>query len=235
MSKLLRVGAETFDLGPPAIMEGLFATISYRLEPDGRGSRFPIVMNRLYAGRLGPADLSAACRELEEIETGLASLPSDRAVWSFSDLRRRDDSRLPVNHAARNVRDYFVAGDGRPLVTVLRDATRRSQDRNEHVELASSEVRGKTRGAWTLLIGGFLWTVVGYLFLPHWIFASMSDSSPSTGPLIWPAGIFVFGGGVVQLAMLRHPAIEDWFQRRIWLAVLLILAACGLYFWMAWT
>src|ERR1039458_6263002 len=121
MKKLLRVGSETFDLGPPVVMEGLFATISYRLEPSGRGSRFPTVMARLYEGRLNPSSAPAASRALEEIEAGLALLPLGSVVWSLADLRRRDDSQLPVNRSAKNVCDYFVAGDGRSLVSVLRN------------------------------------------------------------------------------------------------------------------
>lgn len=235
MPKLLRVGTETFDLGPPLIVEGLFATITYRLEPNGRGSRFPTVMNRLYAGRLEPSDVAAASRELEEIDTGLALLPSDRTVWSLTDLRRRDDRRLPVNRAAHNARDYFVAGDGLPLVTTLRAAARLCAEKNEPLELASAEARGSKRAAWLYLIGGALWTATGYVYFPHWVFTSGYESSKDTsGPLIWPAGIFLFGAGAVRLAMVRRPAIQDWFGRRVWLSLVLLLAAVGLYFWLAW-
>src|SRR5215470_4756251 len=103
----------TFELGPKTMLEALFATITYRLEPDGRGSRFPMVMKRLYSGRLRPSEIPGAVRELEAIESELTGLPADRAIWSLSDLRRRDDRELPVNHRATNVRDYFVGADGR--------------------------------------------------------------------------------------------------------------------------
>ena len=86
-----------------------------------------------------------------------------------------------------------------------------------------------------LLIGGLLWTVVGYLFFPNWVFTSTNENSPTSGPLIWPAGIFALGIGVVQVAIARRPAIGEWFNRRVWLSVCLILAACGVYFFLAWT
>jgi len=37
--KHLRVGSQTYDLGPPIVIDGLFATVTYRLEPHGRGTR----------------------------------------------------------------------------------------------------------------------------------------------------------------------------------------------------
>ncbi len=156
MAKLLRVGSQTFDLGPPLIIEGLFATIRYRLEPGGRGTRYPIVMNRLYGGRMAPLDADATSKELHEIDTGLAHLAPDRVVWSISDLRRRDDSGFAVNHAAGTARDYFIAGDGRPLPPLILEAVQLSRDRNEPLVLSSSEAAVKSRTYLFLLVTGFL-------------------------------------------------------------------------------
>src|SRR5262245_7778611 len=147
MPKHLRIGSQTYDLGPPIVIDGLFATINYRLEPDGRGTRFPTVMNRLYAGRLSPTEAPAASQEPQEIEGRLATLTPDRAVWSLSDLRRRDDSQLPVNRSARHLGDYFLAVNGRPLLAALQEAVHLGLDQNQPVVLASSEARRQNRGA----------------------------------------------------------------------------------------
>ncbi len=236
MTQLLRVGRETFDLGPAIIFDGLFSTITYRLEPNGRGSRFPKVMNRLYGGRLDPSEVQDAARELEEIEAGLAQLHSDHTVWSLSDLRRREDSGLPVNHSAANVRDYFVATDGRRLVDALRDVVLLGRARNKPVELASAKTLQRSRGAWGVIACGLLWTIVFYLFFPNWIFTSgYEDSKDVGGPLLWPAGIWFAAAGLVQLLLKRYPSAEEWFEERVWLSVLLILAVTGLYFLLAWT
>jgi hypothetical protein len=205
----------------------MFATVSYRLEPNGRGSRFPLIMNRLFAGWLAPSDALAAARELEEIEAGLVALPADRVVWSLSDLRRRDDRQLPVNHRAANARDYFVAADGRPLVTVLRDAVRSSHERNEPIGLASREGRLNNRVTWTVLIIGLLWTTIGYLFFPDWVFIVDDTSSTPKGFLVWPVGILIFGLGVVCLVRERYPKIAKRFGLPsfvVGLAIYLLLA-----------
>jgi len=234
MAKLLRVGSQTYDLGPPAIIDGLFATISYRLEPDGRGSRFPTLMRLVFAGRMSPADAPAASRELEEVEGGLAALPPDRAVWSLSDLRRRDDSRLPVNRAAHSVRDYFVAGDGRPLLAALQEAIHFSRVRNEPVLLASSEARKRSVGAMTAIAIGLLWTALGYLFFRDWVLTTPSDPHPASGPLIWPLGVLSCFGGVAGLIEGRYPALGDWATRHVWLTVALVLAGVGVWMALSW-
>jgi hypothetical protein len=244
--KHLRVGGQTYDLGPPIVIDGLFATITYRLEPDGRGTRFPTVMNRLYAGRLSPSEAPAAFQELREIEDRLTTLTPDRAVWSLSDLRRRDDSQLPVNRFARHLGDYFVAGNGRPLLATLQEAVHLSQDRNQSVVLASSETRQQNRGALMRLVLGLVWSVVGYVFFRDWIlttYYSHYDSNgqwhiatDSEGPLLGPLGIFIFAEGLASLIGARYPALADWFNRRGWRNVV-VCARVGLfivYIMVAW-
>jgi hypothetical protein len=228
MTSLLRVGGQTYDLGPSEMVDGLFATISYRLEPDGRGSRYPIVMNRLYAGvAMSPSDAPAAKRELQEIDARLAALPPDRVVWSLSNLRRRDDTLLPVDHAARNVRDYFIA-NGRPLMTILDEAVHLGQDRSEPVALASSDAKDPYGGAKFALIAGFLWTAVGYLFLRDWVLAPYGSDS-AQGPLLWPAGICIMAAGVLSALKARYPKFHAWWNGHVWFSTVVIVSLLGSY------
>jgi len=235
MAKLLSVGSQTYDLGPPMVIDGLFATITYRLELDGRGTRFPIVMRRLYgAGHMNASDAASASLELQEIESGLATLLPDRAVWSLSDLRRRDDSQFPVNHGASNVRDYFVGEDGRPILAAIHEAVHLSRDRNEAVLLASSEAFKQTRAVLLPLFLGLFWTVIGCLFFRNWVITSAYDSHATGGPLIWPFGIVLFSGGLAALICNRYPVVDDWFRRQPWLVVAMFLLGIGLYLVLAW-
>jgi 2,3-bisphosphoglycerate-dependent phosphoglycerate mutase len=234
MAKLLRVGDQSYGSACGPVVQGLFATITYRLEPNGRGSRFPLIMNRLYGGRLDPRDVPAALRELDEIEAGLNRLAPERVVWSFTDLRRLDDRGFPVNRGASNVSDYFVSTDGRPLLTSVREAVLRARDRQEPVELASIEAVQRTRGAQAAMVLGFAWTIVGYLFFRNWILTSVYDSESKDGPLIWPLGLLMLGAGIVGMTVDRRPAVREWFQHRVWLSVGLLLAGMGLYGWLTW-
>jgi hypothetical protein len=218
------------DVGPNTMLEALFATITYRLEPDGRGSRFPMVMKRLFAGRLPPSEIPAALRELVEIETELTGLPSDRVVWSLSDLRRRDDRELPVNHRASNARDYFVGADGRPLICILREVCQL----NAPVKLATARARWTRSAALGLIFFGGVWAVAGYWLLPDWILTTGYETSTDGGPLLWPLGILFAAAGMLRLGFMRLPALEEWFEARVWLSVGLILAVMPLYFVLIW-
>jgi TonB family protein len=238
--KLFGVGPQIFDLCQPVVAEGFFTTISYRLEPNGPGSRFPVIINQLSAGRMEPANAGQALRELAEIETGLASLPLDQVVWSRKVLSGWDDRQLPVNHAAKNLREYFIAADGRPLVDALRGVVAFCQHSNKLVGLANRQAQQVYRRAWAYLIGGILWTVVGFVFFRHWVLTSLFDSmSQSTkavsGPLAWPIGIFLFGTGVVMLAMAQYPALRQRLRTGSNLQVLLTVAAAGLYLVVSWS
>jgi hypothetical protein len=217
-------------------MEGLFASISYRLEPNGRGSRFPWIVNLMHSGWLAPSHSLEASRELDQIEAELALLPPEHAVWSLSDLRRMDDRDLAVNHAAQNLRDYFIADNGRTLIAVLREAVLVGLEQNMPVKLASAEAHKQSQNAWLRLIVGLLWITLGYLFFRDWIFATANHTGRAQGPLLWPAGFFVFGEGAARLLLMRYPLMGDRLGpvvRSIGLPVLL-MAAGVLYMALAW-
>jgi hypothetical protein len=222
-------GAGVSPLGAPLAVEGLFATITYRLEPGGRGSRFPLVMNRLYAGRLDPKDAPAALTELAQIEAGLLALTPNHVVWSLTDLRRRDDRNMPVNHAAGNVRDYFVTADGRPIVDALRDTVLRCRDGRQAVELTTRESAGQISAGWILIAVGSLWTIIGYLLFPDVVMTSSFETSKDGGVLLWPTGLIMFAAGCATLIGIRYPGIKEWFQQRVWLSVVLLLILVGVY------
>ncbi|HEV8269231.1 MAG TPA: Imm70 family immunity protein, partial [Thermoanaerobaculia bacterium] len=80
------------DLSTPRVLGAFAATLSYRLEPDGMGTRFPIVLDRLLAGRLSPREADTALSELETIAAELRKLSPDKVVWSLHDLTRQGDA-----------------------------------------------------------------------------------------------------------------------------------------------
>ncbi len=212
------------DLAPAQVIEALFASISYRLEPEGTATRFPILMDSLYAGRLDSKDAPAALLELGHIEAGLKALPPERAVWSFTDLRRIDDSEQPVNHAATNLYEYFISSDGQPLVAHLRRAAEDSMLAKRDLTLDSPERRRTVRPALTVLLIGLAWTIAGYVFFPHYILAPRGGRD---GPLLWPLGLLVAAGGLATLVMALRPEVRKWVDRHV-NAVLLILGAVSL-------
>ena len=93
-------------LASEEILEAFFATITCRLEPDGRGTQFPVVQGDLYFGGVPASRADEAIRELTAIGDELKKLPPSKAVWDMQLFAPRDDSRLPVNRNASNLAEY---------------------------------------------------------------------------------------------------------------------------------
>lgn len=218
-------------LAPAEVIEALFATISYRLEPQGRATRFPNVIDSLYAGRLDSKDAPAALIELGHIEAGLKALPPDRAVWSFTDLRRIDDSDRPVNHAATNLYEYFIADDGELLVAHLRQAIQNSMLAKRNLTFKSRERKSSVGSALALLLIGLVWTIAGYLFFPHRILVPRGGHE---GPLLWSLGILAIAGGLVFLLMALRPNVDKWVRRRPNTALIVFAAVTLLLLYLSW-
>jgi hypothetical protein len=112
----IRTGSVVTEVGAAAILHGLFSTISANLEPAGRGTRFPVTMNRLYSGSVTAADARAALDELRIIETELSAVSVDRVVWDIDDRSVRPNPHYRPRVDARNAADYFVTVNGLDLL-----------------------------------------------------------------------------------------------------------------------
>lgn len=151
-------------IAAPVAVQALFATISYRLEPQGRGSRFPIVMNRLYAGGLQEPEMLAAIAELDVIASELRAIPVDRAIANLENLAPFRARAPLVNDRAASLFDYFIALDQRPLVTALRAAIEYNRATSTPVKFDTPEVRRERR---LLVLSGIVAvTLAGYYFAP---------------------------------------------------------------------
>lgn len=156
MNTTLTVNSKNFILAPEHILEALFATISYRLEPAGRASRFPQMLTNLYKGYLRPEDAAAAIQELNTVEQELKSLPPEKAVWNLQDVTPVNPAGQPLNQAAKNAFDFFIAAEGRPIITVLREAVYECRDSFQPLKLVAQApaISGKAhlRTALTILL-----------------------------------------------------------------------------------
>jgi hypothetical protein len=128
-------------LAPQCILDGLFATIGYRLEPGGTGTRFPITMAQLRLGRLDPAKSDEAAVELDTIARELKAVPFRRAVWNLNNPVPIDDAKMPVNRSAISAYDYFVTTGGSPVLGVLRELVEESRRQQKPIQVVAREPR----------------------------------------------------------------------------------------------
>jgi 2,3-bisphosphoglycerate-dependent phosphoglycerate mutase len=221
--KTVSVGGQSRELAPEHVMDALFTTISCRLEPQGRGTRFPAVMDDLYSGYLQPGRAPKALQELQEIEAALQKVPIDRVVWSLQKMHC-DDSREPVNHHAGSSFEYFVDQDGQPLIWRLRDAVQECLSRGRVLRLVHDKeaVQGTLYGLFCALLG-VGWMLAGRAWFPNWNLqrAGMTNAKMP----LWTFGMYLVMTGAGLMIAFACPGVRDWFRRHqpVFMAVVLIL------------
>lgn len=109
------------EIGPGGILHSLFSTIAVRLEGGKWGSRFPLIMGRLYQGRLPQPEARAALAEFRVIEKELSELPPSSIVWDADDLAASPPWGTEVGPHVKNMAMYFVTTTGRNLVAEIID------------------------------------------------------------------------------------------------------------------
>lgn len=222
------------EIASGVVVEAFAATVSYRLEPNGQGTRFPLVLDHLLAGRLDPSRADAALAELETIAAELRSLPASRVVYSLADLSRRDDPRAIVDRAAKDACGYFVAEDGRPLVEALREGILAARATGRPLGLTTPRADGALRQAWALVLIGLAWTAVAVVWLPRVVLVPLGATGSPHGPAVWFLGVVAAAGGAVRLAAVMRPAFAAALRRHGLVAAAVGAAFTCALFALAW-
>lgn len=213
MFRIVTIGKTSRELAPEETVEAMFTTIGCRLEPQGRGTRFPVVMDEVYAGYLTPARAADALKELDEIEACLRGIPVTHIVWSLADLRRRDDTGEAVNHKASNAFDYFIDVDGRPLLARLRDGVQECLNSQQPLRLGEpKETRNGMIVGSALTLAGLAWMQVGHALIPGWSIGWLGSSTARLPVWTFGMDLVMLGAGFLIAAPL--PGLSDWFRRR---------------------
>jgi hypothetical protein len=133
----LKVDLYWYSIGTGDFLHSFFLTICVRLENNVWGSRFPILMNELYSGRLDPQQLEEALRELETIQKELERINPDQVVWD-----KEDRSKMPpwgdnISPDIKALSDYFVTSSGKNLISVIKRALLDAIDEQVELEIKS--------------------------------------------------------------------------------------------------
>jgi hypothetical protein len=107
------------ELGAADFVHAFFSTISFHLEPDGWGTKYPRLMNELYQGELSSAHAAEARRELEDIKRKLTQKGPDAVVWDIENLDAKPPWGENISPVITDLANYFVTSDGRKLIEVL--------------------------------------------------------------------------------------------------------------------
>lgn len=115
----IQLGRITDEIGTGAFLYAFFSTIAGNLEPDGWGSRFPILMKQLYAGGLLQSDAADALAEPHIVRRELAEIPPARVIWSFEDRTQHPPWGDDIAPDIDSLATYFVTAHGRDLIVLL--------------------------------------------------------------------------------------------------------------------
>ncbi len=135
MSIAFWVGRRRFEVGSSAFLKAFFSTAFLRLEREGWGDQYPVIMKELYAGRLEHHRVEAAQKELELIRVGLEKLRPQQVVWDFEDRAARPPWGDELSADIKSGADYFVTSDGKSFLEVLERALEEARRTRRDLEI----------------------------------------------------------------------------------------------------
>jgi 2,3-bisphosphoglycerate-dependent phosphoglycerate mutase len=135
MPVFLVVDCFCYEIGSSDFLHSFFSTISYHLEPNGWGTKYPYLMNGLYQGNLNWSQASNAIKEAKEIRQELSGYNPSQVIWDIEDLESKQPWREHVSDRITSLANYFVTSDGEDLFEVLYKALYCSIEEQQNVEI----------------------------------------------------------------------------------------------------
>jgi len=121
MALYLKIDTTHTEIGSRDFFHSFFSTISYRLEPLGWGTRFPVLLNELYQGTLSKTHAVEALHELDTIALELKQFPPSQVVWDVDDLAKQPPWGSNISPDITDLSNYFITSTGRDLIITLRE------------------------------------------------------------------------------------------------------------------
>lgn len=126
-----------FQIGHGDFLHSFFSTVAYNLENGNWGSRFPIIMNELYQGKLKNGHVDEAIKELYLIKKELQRFEPEHVVWDIDDLSKRPPWGNDISSNITDLSNYFVTSDGEDFLTIFLHALEKAKEMCTEVEIKS--------------------------------------------------------------------------------------------------
>lgn len=131
------VGFFWYQIGSGSFLHTFFSTIAVNLENSNWGSRFPLIMNKLYQGSLESEYVNVALMELDTIEEELGKLPPNKVIWDIDDIKKQPPWGDNISKDITDLSNYFVTSDGEDFLTIFRHALEKSQELGLPIEIGA--------------------------------------------------------------------------------------------------
>jgi len=129
----------TTEIGPGGLLHSLFSTIAYHLESGNWGSKYPVIMNNLYNGKLEAKNAKEAFIEVRAIKEQLELLSPDKVIWNIEDLSEKAPWGSEIGDHIKNVAMFYITKNGLNLVDELVDNIQDISNNGGNLEIISYE------------------------------------------------------------------------------------------------
>ncbi|MGG1146916.1 immunity 70 family protein [Bacillus wiedmannii] len=108
-----------YRLGTSDFVHSFFSTISYHLEKEGWGTKYPHLMKELYSGKLPLENIPKAIKEAKEIHEKLKLFSPSEVVWDIEDLSKQPPWGDDISSDITDLSNYFVTSGGKDMFEML--------------------------------------------------------------------------------------------------------------------
>lgn len=126
-----------FQIGTGDFLHSFFSTVAFNLENKKWGSRFPIIMNKLYQGKLEFEDVDKAIEELKVIQEELKAYGPEKVIWDIEDLSKQPPWGNKISKDITDLSNYFVTSDGEDFLSVFFRALEEAKEDSTSIEIKS--------------------------------------------------------------------------------------------------
>ena len=137
MSVGLMVGYNWWTIGEESLFNSFFSTIYVRLENNQWGSRYPVIMNKLYWGDVPFESVESGIAELVSIQEELKKFLPQDVIWDFEDLSLTPPWGNNIAEHITNLSHYFITSSGKDLFEVLLTSFRFALEHGQNVSVKS--------------------------------------------------------------------------------------------------
>lgn len=124
-----------YQIGTGDFLHSFFSTVACNLENGQWGSRFPVIMNELYQGKLARENIDKATKELRVIKQELQKFGPEKIVWDIDDLSKQPPWGRNISKDITDLSNYFVTSGGDDFLTVFAHALEKAKEVNSAMEI----------------------------------------------------------------------------------------------------
>lgn len=132
-----KVGFFWYQIGRGDFLHSFFSTVAYNLENKKWGSRYPIIMNELYQGKVEYNRIEFALKEIGDISNELKRYPICCVIWDIEDITKQPPWGKNISKDITDLSNYFVTSDGEDFITIMQHALEKAMELKMPIEIQS--------------------------------------------------------------------------------------------------